>query len=58
MDKADIERSGVGEQGYHKPSELSGGQQQESKYCKGAFVGKPKIVFADEPTGTHRSKPQ
>lgn len=34
----------------HKPNELSGGEQQRVAIAR-ALINKPKIVFADEPTG-------
>jgi putative ABC transport system ATP-binding protein len=34
----------------HRPSELSGGQQQRVAIAR-ALVGKPTVMFADEPTG-------
>ncbi len=39
----------------HKPSELSGGEQQRVAVAR-ALVNSPKIIFADEPSGNLDSK--
>lgn len=41
---------GLSDRADHKPSELSGGEQQRVAVAR-ALINSPKIVFADEPTG-------
>lgn len=43
-------RFGITDRLDHRPAELSGGQQQRVA-CARAIVGKPDIIFGDEPTG-------
>jgi putative ABC transport system ATP-binding protein len=45
-----LERVGLKDRMTHYPTQLSGGEQQRVALAR-AFINKPKILFADEPTG-------
>jgi len=45
-----LERVGLGARVMHRPNELSGGEQQRVTIAR-ALAGRPRIVWADEPTG-------
>ena len=45
-----LARVGLADRASHYPSQLSGGEQQRVAIAR-AFAARPKILFADEPTG-------
>ena len=46
-----LERVGLADRSHHYPAQLSGGEQQRVAIAR-AFANRPKILFADEPTGS------
>ena len=45
-----LRQVGLGERGGHYPTQLSGGEQQRVALAR-AFINRPRLLFADEPTG-------
>ena len=50
-----FQKLNIGHRTTHKPSELSGGEQQRVAVCR-SLMNQPAVIFADEPSGNLDTK--